>query len=35
LAQIQPFLTERQTQILHRSDINFELLSELLDELRG
>ena len=35
LAQIQPLLTERQTQILHRSDINFELLSELLDELRG
>ena len=35
LAQIQPLLTERQTQILHRSDINFELLSALLDELRG
>jgi DNA-binding MarR family transcriptional regulator len=35
VAQIQPLLTERQTQILHRSDINFELLSELLDELRG
>ncbi len=35
LAQIQPLLTERQTQILHLSDINFELLSELLDELRG
>ena len=35
LAQIKPLLTERQTQILHRSDINFELLSELLDELRG
>ena len=35
LAQIQPLLTERQTQILHRSEINFELLSELLDELRG
>jgi DNA-binding MarR family transcriptional regulator len=35
LAQIQPLLTERQTQILHRSDTNFELLSELLDELRG
>ena len=35
LAQIQPLLIERQTQILHRSDINFELLSELLDELRG
>lgn len=35
LSQIQPILTERQTQILHRSDINFDLLSELLDELRG
>lgn len=35
LSQIQPILTERQTQILHRSDINFDLLSDLLDELRG
>lgn len=35
LSQIQPILTERQTQILHRSDINFALLSDLLDELRG
>lgn len=35
LSMIQPILTERQTQILHRSDINFDLLSDLLDELRG
>lgn len=35
LSEIQPLLTERQMAILNRSDIDFELLSDLLDSLRG
>lgn len=35
LSEIQPLLTERQMAILNRSDIDFELLSDLLDALRG
>jgi len=35
LAQIQPFLEERQSLILSRAGLDFGLLSDLLDELRG
>ncbi|MFM7639213.1 MAG: MarR family winged helix-turn-helix transcriptional regulator [Bacteroidota bacterium] len=35
LAQIQPLLEERQALILSRSGLDYGLLSDLLDELRG
>lgn len=35
LSQIQPLLDERQRIILNREGLNFELLSDLLDSLRG
>lgn len=35
LSQIQPLLEERQKVILNREGLNFELLSDLLDSLRG
>ena len=34
LSQIQPLLTERQEAILNRAEIDFALLSDLLDDLR-
>jgi len=35
LAQIQPLLEERQRVILSKEGLNYDLLSDLLDELRG
>ena len=35
LDQIYPLLSAQQSQIFNRSDIDFELLSDLLDQLRG
>lgn len=35
LSQIQPLLEERQRLILSREGLDFDLLSNLLDELRG
>ncbi len=35
LSQIQPLLTERQEAILNRAEIDFALLSDLLDDMRG
>lgn len=35
LSEIQPLLTDRQLAILNRSNIDFHLLSDLLDALRG
>lgn len=35
LAQIQPLLEERQALILSRAGLDYGLLSDLLDELRG
>lgn len=35
LSQIQPLLEERQRLILSREGLDFDLLSDLLDELRG
>jgi hypothetical protein len=35
LNQIAPLLLDRQQLILKRANIDFELLSDLLDDLRG